>query len=107
MRLFALYGFLTLTLLAQVPGVVNTNRGMIPPSNGVRYGNILFPGGIPPGTNTHAGRLGARLLAVPIPVLRPEFRTLDRGPSSFLTPIRSITAAGTGTIIRRSSNPRT
>ena len=55
MRLFALYGFLTLTLLAQVPRVVNTNRGMIAPSNGVHYGNILFPGGIPPGTNnSHA-----------------------------------------------------
>ena len=60
MRLFALYGLLTLTLLAQVPGVVNTNRGMIAPSNGVRYGNILFPGGIPPGMNTHAGRLGGK-----------------------------------------------
>jgi len=34
---------------------------MIAPSNGVRYGNILFPGGIPPGTNTHAGRLGATI----------------------------------------------
>jgi hypothetical protein len=61
MRLIGLYGFLTLTLVAQNVPVVNTNRGMIPSPNAYRYGNILFPGGIPPVSNTHAGRLGATI----------------------------------------------
>jgi hypothetical protein len=61
MRLVALYGFLSLTLMAQHVPVVNTTRGMIPPSNAYRYGNILYPGGIPPISNTHAGRLGATI----------------------------------------------
>jgi hypothetical protein len=61
MRLIALYGFLTLTLVAQNVPVVNTNRGMIPSPNAHRYGNILFPGGMPPVANNHAGRLGATI----------------------------------------------
>jgi hypothetical protein len=61
MRLVALYGFLTLTLVAQHVPVVNTTRGMIPPSNAYQYGNILFPGGIPPISNNHAGGLGATI----------------------------------------------
>jgi hypothetical protein len=47
--------------MAQHVPVVNTTRGMIPPSNAYRYGNILYPGGIPPISNTHAGRLGATI----------------------------------------------
>jgi hypothetical protein len=61
MRLVALYGFLTLTLAAQHVPVINTSRGMIPPSNAYQYGNILFPGGVPQLSNTHAGRLGATI----------------------------------------------
>lgn len=47
---------------AQHVPVINTTRGLIPPSNAYRYGNILFPGGIsPPHMNSHAGRLGGTI----------------------------------------------
>ena len=79
MRLTALYGFLTLTLLAQVPPVVNTNRGMIAPSNGVRYGNILFPGGVPQTNNSYASRLGATVAGGSYTGVAPGVRTPSHG----------------------------
>ena len=45
-------------LFAQHVGVINTGPSLQPAPGAYRYGNILFPGGIAPHQQTHAGRLG-------------------------------------------------
>lgn len=61
MRLVTFLAFIgTFSLIqAQHVPVINTTRGMTAPANAYRYGNILFPGGVPaPHMSTHAGRMG-------------------------------------------------
>ena len=43
---------------AQQPTVVSSGPRTIPPAGAYRFGNILFPGGIAPHQQTHAGRVG-------------------------------------------------
>jgi hypothetical protein len=48
--------------LGQHVPVINSRVGTaIPPSNAYRFGNILFPGGIAPHQQTHAGRIGGAI----------------------------------------------
>jgi hypothetical protein len=49
----------------RVPTVVSPGPAMQPPANGVRFGNILFPGGIGPQQHTFPGRLGATVRGYP------------------------------------------
>lgn len=60
MRFVTLLAFVALpvAVLAQHVGVINPSRGMQAPAGAYQYGNILFPGGTPSHSNTHAGRLG-------------------------------------------------
>jgi hypothetical protein len=56
------------TLAAQrVPTVVNSSIPRPVPAGGYRFGNILYPGGLPPQQQTHAGRLGAVIGGGPFP----------------------------------------
>ena len=55
------------TLAAQTAPVVRSGPTMQAPSNGLRFGNILFPGGIAPHQQTHAGRIGAVVGGGPFP----------------------------------------
>src|SRR5688500_394994 len=50
------------SLFSQHVGVVNTGPRMAP-TNAYKFGNILFPGGVP----THASRLGASVAGRPQP----------------------------------------
>ena len=43
---------------AQHVPVIRSGPSTIPPAGAYRYGNILFPGGISPHQQTHAGRVG-------------------------------------------------
>src|SRR5688500_126204 len=60
------------TLAAQHVPVIRSGPPMQAPSNAYRFGNILFPGGIAPHQQPHAGRLGGVISGRPgIGVARP------------------------------------
>lgn len=76
-------------LAAQHVPVLNTNRPAAAPAGAYRYGNILFPGGIPaPHANTHAGRLGATIRGNPYPQggMRPGVRPPRRPGRTVVVP---------------------
>lgn len=51
---------------AQHVNVINPSRPMAAPAGAYRYGNILFPGGVPSNpSQTHAGRLGSTISGYP------------------------------------------
>ena len=55
------------TLAAQRAPVINPGRSIQPPAGAYRFGNILFPGGIAPHQQSHAGRLGGIISGNPFP----------------------------------------
>jgi hypothetical protein len=67
MRLSALVVLIALpgAVIAQHAQVINPSRGMQAPAGAWRYGNILFPGGVPAHQNSHAARLGATISGNP------------------------------------------
>jgi hypothetical protein len=66
------------TLAAQRVPVINSGTPMRPPAGAYRFGNILFPGGIAPHQQSHAGRLGGVISGNPYPGIgvggRPGFQ---------------------------------
>jgi hypothetical protein len=52
-------------LIAQHPGVISPSRPMPAPAGAWRYGNVLYPGGVPSHQNSHAGRLGGTISGNP------------------------------------------
>jgi hypothetical protein len=55
------------TLAAQRVPVINPRTPMQAPAGAYRFGNILFPGGIAPNQQSHAGRLGGVISGNPYP----------------------------------------
>jgi hypothetical protein len=68
------------TLAAQHVPVVRSGPTMQPPAGAYRFGNILFPGGIAPHTQTHAGRIGGVVSGYPpyTGVRGPQFPNRNR-----------------------------
>lgn len=64
MRVFWVVAFAAATLSAQHANVMSPVRSMPAPVNAHRFGNILFPGGVP---QSHPSRLGRTVAGVPHP----------------------------------------
>jgi hypothetical protein len=65
MRFLAVVVASVSTMFAQHVPVINSGPALRPPPGAYRFGNILFPGGIAPHQQTHAGRMGGVISGVP------------------------------------------
>lgn len=79
MKLMIPAALIAASAFGQVPGVVNPNIGRPNLPNAYRFGNILYPGGLPAHQQTHAGRLGAVVSGRPIPGVYGANRPGDLG----------------------------